>query len=501
MHPPKTRTISDDEHEVLLETPDDVQKLSNLSIDQAYRIRISQRLFGPPQWTLPWSQRRGLFQQLGSFGNLTTLVVHGTIMGQVIPGHALALSMSAPNLRILRVEAGMILDSVTYILDMAEAVRNHKQLIEFSLLNFLNHVLPVASLFLMDPLLGALSTISTLEVMDLRCLSSFMQWETSFVSSRSLKQLLTLSKALKRIELTNLGLRDEHLDTITANAKSPLQELVLNGNDNTKVGLTTLLRLIQPCWTKLEIANDVKMTTEHFELLRFHLARYDNQLQNFCCTYPIGFEGHQQLVKLQLSLHRLDLKRRYYSPDVTPAQRVQVLSEVMTAEATTMNLDHIYTLLREQPTLCDIEMNGINLRLLQHHEDQEYPWKLLVICGLWCLWVHYLALRQFPGADISLAAGSSKRAYIVDPQARPTTSLEQARARKKQTRWNLEQQMTSTFGPPPYVDSETRHSNSQASRVLTTSTNQRRLHVRAQTEFIRSALREICPHACIDCER
>ena len=72
---------ANEEVEVLIETPEDVKQLATIEKSQKpHRIRLAQKLFGPPQWTLKWNQRRALFQQLGSLENLTTLVVHGTIM-------------------------------------------------------------------------------------------------------------------------------------------------------------------------------------------------------------------------------------------------------------------------------------------------------------------------------------------------------------------------------------------------------------------------------------
>jgi hypothetical protein len=496
MHPVR----DSEEEEVLVETPDDVHRLLDLSNHtKCYRIRLAQRLFGPPQWTLHWSHRRVLFQQLGKFDNLTTLIVHGTIMGQVIPGHALALSMSAPNLRVLRVEAGLILDSVTDVLEMAAAVLNHKHLVEFSLLQFLNHVIPVDSMFLMDPLLGALSTIPTLETIELRCLSSFMHWETSFVSSWSIKRLLTSSRALKRLELTNLGLGDEQMETISTTATSPLHELIVNANNNTKRGLTALLHRVQPCWTELQVANSIKLSKEQYAILHSHLACFDNQLQDFCCTYPIGLEEHQRRVNLQLSLHRMNLNQRYYSPNATPEQRVQVLAELTTGQT---QLDHIYTLLREQPTICDLGMNGIKVHTLQ------FWWERWVLLVLLIIWTQYLMLG---GTDASATIGLNEVAQSVERSpdnnlvadastmrhndlatSSGLSSLESARAKKHQMRSKLKQQMASIFG------SSTIHQekcNTEATSALV-NIRQRRLHIQAQREVLQYALDDFCRSDC-----
>lgn len=491
----------DEEQVLVLQTPHDLEKLSYLRSGKRYRIRLAQRLFGPPQWTLRWSQRRELFQQLGNFENLTSLIVHGTIMGQVIPGHVLALSMFAPNLRILRVEAGLILDSVTYILDMAEAVLNHKHLVEFSLLQFLNHVIPAeSSMYWMDPLLDALSTIPTLETIELRCLSSFMHWETSFLSSRALAQLLTSLDGLRKLELSNLGLGDEQMATISTAARSPLHELILNANDNTKRGLTAILHKIQPCWTKLHIANNVKLSGEQYMILHSHVACYDNQLQDFCCTYPLAFEKEQQRVNLQLSLHRMHLVERYYSVQVTQEEKIQVVAEVTAAEG--LQLDHIFTLIREQPTICDVEMNGMTVHAIHS------GWKRWILIGLWFLWLHYLLLGRggdaitFSDFGQRLKGPVSGDPVVAVMEREPTkeanpadgelvvlnrTSLENARARKNLMKRKLEEQMDSAFGPSL---SRIDHETSFISPMV--NTRQRRLDIQVQQEAILHALEDIC---------
>mmetsp|Transcript_23438 Transcript_23438/g.57636 ORF Transcript_23438/g.57636 Transcript_23438/m.57636 type:complete len:524 (-) Transcript_23438:167-1738(-) len=486
----------EEEVEVLLETPEDVKQLTDIAKSQkSHRIRLADKLFGPPQWTLRWNQRRSLFQQLGNLENLTTLVVHGTIMGQVIPGHSLALSISAPNLRILKVEGGIVLDSITYIVDMAEAVRNHKSLQEFSFLNFLNHIIPVDSLFLLDPLLGALCTIPNMTKLQLRCFSSFMHWDTSFASSPALRRLLRSTKCLRHLELTNLGLDDDQMQVIASNTQPELRELILNANGNTKHGLNSVLEGIQPHWTKLEVANDVKFNKESFDILYDHLRSYSNGLQYFACTYPLGMEDSKRSINLQLELHRMNLNTRYYSPLVSPCQRVQLLSEVTEASN---ELDFVYTLLREEPMICNLEMNRLDVRLPKDTRMQQMTLLLL----LWLIWSQYLlggppcsAINGTSSqieADVCIPDTNSSTAFGLDTaQATATTTgmsrLELARSKRNAMRSRVQMKINAlTRATPSKRSIEEKSSGNPRSLKL------RRLEMQSQRNSLRSAMTSFC---------
>lgn len=491
---------ANEEVEVLIETPEDVKQLATIEKSQKpHRIRLAQKLFGPPQWTLKWNQRRALFQQLGSLENLTTLVVHGTIMGQVIPGHSLALSISAPNLRVLRVEGGIILDSITYVVDMAEAIRNHKSLKEFSFLNFLNHIIPVDSLYLLDPLLGALCTIPTLTKLQLRCFSSFMHWDTSFASSAALRRVLQSMKDLTHLELTNLGLDDDQMQTIATNTQPGLQELILNANSNTKAGLNSVLMGIQSQWTKLEVANDVKFHKESFDILYEQLRSYTNHLQYFACTYPVGMEDSKRSIDLQLQLHRMNLGTTYYSPQVTPEQRIHLLSKVTASPSN--QLDFVYALVREEPTICNLEMNGLCVR--SRPKDTRIQ-QMTLLMLLWLMWYQYL----LAGGPTRAIVGASRLPEtevlpVLDTCPSPgipseifttaTTStsgmsrLELARAKRNALRSQVQMKfdaLTKAISSKRSIDEKT-CGNPRSLKL-------RRLEMQSQRDSLRSAITSFC---------
>ena len=72
------------------------------------------------------------------------------------------------------------------------------------------------------------------------------------------------------------------------------------------------------------------------------------------CTYSmIRQEDRRRTIDMFLQLHRLDLIHRYYPPTASPEGCVQVLSE------TNNNLDCLYSLLCEKPSLCDVTMNDM----------------------------------------------------------------------------------------------------------------------------------------------
>ncbi|CAJ1954898.1 unnamed protein product [Cylindrotheca closterium] len=490
-----TNRIEDEQVEILLETPEDVKQLTGIAKSQkCHRIRLADKLFGPPQWTLRWNQRRSLFQQLGNLENLTTLVVHGTIMGQVIPGQSLALSINAPNLRILKVEGGIILDSITYVEDMAEAVRNHKSLQEFSFLNFLNHITPVDSLYLLDPLLGALCTIPIMTNLQLRCFSSFMHWNTSFASSPALRQLLQSTKCLNRLELTNLGLEDDQMQVIASNTQPKLQELILNANGNTKTGLNSVLDGIRSHWTKLEVANDVKFNKDSFNILNDHLRSYSNCLQFFACTFPLGMEERKRAIDLQLELHRMNLNARYYSPLVSPEQRIQLLGEVTAAPN---QLDFVYTLLREEPMICDLEMNGLGVRLLKDTRMQQLTLLLL----LWLIWSHYLlGLPPNPIYEVTkrieidlLCTADRSSSLSIVPDIAPTTvtagmsRLDLARSKRNVMRSRVQMKIDALARTTPSKRSMEEKSNGN-SRIV----KHCRLEMQSQRNSLRNAMASFC---------
>jgi hypothetical protein len=381
----------DEEEDIFLETPNDVEDLlqkTELS-SKGSCIRIAQRLFGPPSMSLTCMEQTT--NSLSTVGELRTFhdlnILKGTIMGQVFPAKTVAMAAGAPNLQILRIKSGLIFDSATSVYQLAAAVLDHEHLREIYLLQFLNHVRRLDGEFtpsLLDPLMYALSTIAPLETVELSCLASFVAWKKPLLSTHCLSEFLS-HRHLLLFNLSNLGLEDEQFGAIVDTCqKSCPKELILNANDNTRYGLRKLMDLLPLGLVRLEAMNDAKMDAETFEILHGHLRLHSNQLQYFQCTNSISTQQrYHTTIDMYLKLHRLDLEQRYYHPRLaTPKECIQVLSEVDS------NIDCLYTLLREKPSLCNVAMNGCSR--LDDEPNRLRSWTrwlrtLLFFVALWTL--------------------------------------------------------------------------------------------------------------------
>jgi hypothetical protein len=322
-------------------------------------IRLAQRLLGPPRISLSWKQRCDLFSLLGKFDHLTSITIQGTTMGQVISAELLSTAIPS-RLQVLNVEAGMILDELSSISKLQTALTSHTTIREIRLLHFLNHVrapVLVPQARLLDPLVEALASCPQLQVLELSCLASFMEWKVPLVSSVALGKLLsprqeedsagTIFSQLHRLQLTNLRLEDAELETIASLRPPNLQEILLNGNENTRVGLRHILfgcLSIGSNVTRLEIMNHVKIPQDLYQYVVWYTERYHCPLQYLQVTFPLSIDRTQ--LQLHLRLHRLDLARRFYSPQTaTVASSVQVLAEVSD------DPNCLFRLLQEKPSL------------------------------------------------------------------------------------------------------------------------------------------------------
>lgn len=378
-----------EEKEIRLEYPSDVEILTTLSNKRKsnYSIRISKRLFGTPSVSLVWKRRRRLLQDLGHLDRLTTLVIQGTMMGQVISAECLALAVSNQHLRVIQIDAGLIFDEVSSVCAMAEALNNHQHLREVRLTNFLNHVRPIeeSSIYLLDPLVQALASIPTLRVLDLVCLATFVKWpKNNLISTSAMRSMLSSLAKLQRLNLTNLSLEDDQFEIIadTNTYRTDMKEMILNANENTQHGLRRIVDALDsmPSLIRLEVANHVKLDTDTEAALLGHLQKYACRLQYFMCTYSIRQDRRR--IDMYLQLHRLDLIHRYYPPTTSPEGCVQVLSE------TNNNLDCLYSLLRENPNLCNVTMNGMKSSTLTTSSLQwfgRFCIALAILCMARCL--------------------------------------------------------------------------------------------------------------------
>ena len=425
----------EDEKEILLSEPDDINHMLNtLTLaknTKHYRIVICQRMFGPPRLSLVWRKRKWLFIELGKLNNMTSLILKGTTMGQVIPGEVLASGASCQSLQVLQMDAGLIFDDVSSVCQVAESLQHHPNLREVRLMQFLNHVTPISFVSLLDPLIQALATIQTLERVELSCIASFIPWKHSLISTMAMGSFFESSQQpnkLQFVNFTNLGLEDDQFQVIAENSLG-LNGLVLNANDNTQSGLQNLLdRILDTSSTstamtngrsslaRLEVMNNVKMNAETFEVLMRRLKHPTSSLQILHCTYSFttGIK-YRQAIDMYLRLHSLHLGTQYYHPLATPESCIQILENVND------NLDCLYTLLREKPCICNRSMHvaslsshGLNLPLRQRDNPQLSfstsfrQWFGRLCVGLYVIWMHKsLAPSRFqmvPNVNVPTAA-------------------------------------------------------------------------------------------------
>jgi hypothetical protein len=333
------------------------------SMQRVKRVRISERFFGPPgsMMSPSWKQRVRLMKRLGSLCDLEELVIEGTVMGQVIPGETLGLAIPS-QLKRLQVDFGLILDDMYSAKMIARALDGHKHLTELKIFNFANHATDQGDHeALLDPVVMALSSIPTLQTVELSCLASFTRWDRSYIREEFLFALFSLPR-LRRANLTNLGLEDSHFSAISSNigVKGPLQQLLLNGNYNSLHGLETMVRLLESnrSLVILELENNVKMTDAVFDLLRRNLEQ-NTVLHSFSCTYKVR-SSHQSAIDCFLKMNRLGLREAFFDPMAKSDKCVHILAQVNN------DADCLLYLLREKPSICNLEMNSIP-RTPQHH--------------------------------------------------------------------------------------------------------------------------------------
>jgi hypothetical protein len=371
--------------EIELKCSFDIDDLCNMQ--RVKRVRISERFFGPPGSMSPsWKQRMTLMKRLGSLGDLEELVIEGTIMGQVIPGETLGLAIPS-QLKRLQVDFGLILDDMHSAKMIARALNGHTHLTELKIFNFANHATDQGDhVALLDPVVMALSSIPTLQTVELSCLASFTRWDRSYIREESLSALFSLPK-LKRANLTNLGLEDSHFSAISSNIghKGPLQQLLLNGNYNSLHGLETMVRLLESnrSLAILELENDVKMTDAVFDLLRRNLEQ-NLVLHSFSCTYKVK-SSHQSAIDCFLQMNRLGLREAFFDPMTTSDKCVRILAQVNN------DADCLLYLLREKPSICNLEMNSIRTpKHYSHFEESNTLFGILLLLLILVLAVNFV---------------------------------------------------------------------------------------------------------------
>jgi hypothetical protein len=101
----------------------------------------------------------------------------------------------------------------------------------------------------------------------------------------------------------------------------------------------------------LELENDVTLTDAVFDLLRRNLEQ-NTLLHSFSCTYKAR-SSHQSVIDCFLKMNRLGLREAFFDPMTTSDKCVRILTQVNN------DADCLLYLLREKPSICNLEMNSI----------------------------------------------------------------------------------------------------------------------------------------------
>jgi hypothetical protein len=251
------------------------------------------------------------------------------------------------NLEDLGLFGKMSLDNIHDVQVIAKAISGHPVLREVKLLDFIIYAADhVDSAPLLESLLTAASSIDNLEAFQLRCMASYKHWSRSYMTSQVLIPVCQ-STRLQRLALSNVGLRDEHFLTIAQevgdNTNTALEELILNDNQNSDIGVEAIAQLLgrNKTISRLE-AHSVNRLGESTCELTLHRLDKNHVIKYLRVNVPYTYRTE---IDFYLLLNRAG-RKSLLDPDVVPAQAVNVLA------AANGNVSVLMHLLRESPSLC-----------------------------------------------------------------------------------------------------------------------------------------------------
>jgi hypothetical protein len=241
----------------------------------------------------------------------------------------------------------MSLDNIHDVEVLAKAISEHPVLRAVKLHDFVIYAADHEdSAPLLEPLLISASSIDNLEALQLRCMASYKQWSRSYMTAQVLIPVCQ-STRLQRLALSNVGLRDEHFLTIARevsnNKNTALEELILNDNQNSDIGVEAIVQLLgrNKTISRLE-AHSVNRLSESTCELTLHRLDKNYVIKYLHVNAPYT---HRTEIDFYLLLNRAG--RRYlFDPNVVPEQAVNVLA------AANGNVSVLMYLLRERPSLC-----------------------------------------------------------------------------------------------------------------------------------------------------
>ena len=275
-------------------------------------IRLSSKLFGRPTMSLSFNQQWEMFQFIGQEYRPHHLLVEGTIMGRFFSGEMIALALVPtpppppsvrniipPRLQKLEIQSGLAFDVSRSVTELALGLQSCQHTLKhICLRNFLYYVVPLedddeTTMVLLDPILQALSpsttasskSMSKLEYVEISCLASFRNWKRPLIPSNVFRNFIRSScRTLQHLELTNLGLEDDHISelieaiqeheheqekkSMSSSSSSslpvwccPLQELIWNANENSINGLSTIIEKGMTVRRKRSVTEDQHSST------------------------------------------------------------------------------------------------------------------------------------------------------------------------------------------------------------------------------------------------
>ena len=191
-----------------------------------------------------------------------------------------------------------------------------------------------------------------LQELHIKCRASYKVWKQSYISTQTIRQLVCLCSSLQKLELSNLGLTDDHLQVVatelssTNHQNSVLTELILNKNRNTDVGLHALIESLMKrdsIIEKLEVYNNARPTAPTSELL---LKQLDI---NHTIKYLSINSRYQDKAEIEffLLLNRTN-RRALLNPKTNPNDAIEIL------DAAKDDVSMLLYFLRQNPSLCNI---------------------------------------------------------------------------------------------------------------------------------------------------
>jgi hypothetical protein len=219
---------------------------------------------------------------------------------------------------------------------------------------------------LLEPFVKTAISCKNLQEFHIKCRASYKIWKQSYLSTKTIQQLV-LSCSLQKLQLSNLGLTDDHLQVIatelssstTKNSSSVLTELILNKNRNTDVGIQALIEKLMnknSIIEKLEVYNNARPGAETSELLLKQLDK------NHRIRYLSINSRYQDKAEIEffLLLNRTG-RRALLNPKTNPNDAIEIL------DAARDDLSMLLYFLRQNPSLCNFATKQ------QELNDDEIP--------------------------------------------------------------------------------------------------------------------------------